>query len=222
LRGAAEESVESRVIRVINGFPRLKRNGFGGGRITDATGATDRKPAPVSVMARDLFWEFLKIGLSGFGGVLPFAHRILVERSHWLTEQEFAEVLSLAQFLPGPNIVNLSVIVGRRFQGPMGAVAASLGLMLLPLVIILLLAVLYAEFAQIHAVRNACYGVSASASGLILAVALKMAQPIRRAPWKIGIGAIAFVAIGPARLPLLWVLAVLAPLSIAIAFRRRW
>jgi chromate transporter len=173
-------------------------------------------------MARDLFWEFLKIGLSGFGGVLPFAHRILVERSRWLTEQEFTEVLSLAQFLPGPNIVNLSVIVGRRFQGPMGAVAASLGLMLLPLVIILLLAVLYAEFAQIHAVRNACNGVSASASGLILAVALKMAQPIRRAPWKIGIGAIAFVAIGPARLPLLWVLAVLAPLSIAIAFRRRW
>jgi chromate transporter len=168
-----------------------------------------------------LFWGFLEIGLSGFGGVLPFARRMLVERRRWLTEQEFTETLSLSQFLPGPNIVNFSIIVGRRFQGPKGAVAASLGLMLMPLAIILVLATVYAEFAQIDAVRNACNGVSASASGLVLAVALKMARPIRRTPWQLGICAIAFVAIGPARLPLLWVLAVLAPLSIAIAFRRR-
>ncbi len=172
-------------------------------------------------MTRELFWGFLKIGLSGFGGVLPFARRMIIEQRRWLTEQEFTEVLSLAQFLPGPNIVNVSVIVGRRFQGPTGAVAATLGLMLMPLVIILLLATLYTEFAQVDAVRNACNGVSASASGLVVAVALRMAQPIRRTSWKIGIGAIAFVAIGPARLPLLWVLAVLAPVSIAIAFRRR-
>lgn len=172
-------------------------------------------------MTRELFWGFLKIGLSGFGGVLPFARRMIIEQRRWLTEQEFTEVLSLAQFLPGPNIVNVSVIVGRRFQGPTGAVAATLGLMLMPLVIILLLATVYTEFAHIDAVRNACNGVSASASGLVVAVALRMAQPIRRTPWKIGIGAIAFVAIGPARLPLLWVLAVLAPVSIAIAFRRR-
>jgi chromate transporter len=172
-------------------------------------------------MTRELFWGFLKIGLSGFGGVLPFARRMIVDRRRWLTEQEFTETLSLSQFLPGPNIVNFSIIVGRRFQGPKGAVAASLGLMLMPLAIILVLATVYAEFAQIDAVRNACNGVSASASGLVLAVALKMARPIRRTPWQLGICAIAFVAIGPARLPLLWVLAVLAPLSIAIAFRRR-
>jgi chromate transporter len=197
------------------------RIGCEGERITDAKGATDRKPAPVSVTTRALFGGFLKIGLSGFGGVLPFARRMIVDRRRWLTEQEFTEVLSLAQFLPGPNIVNFSVIVGRRFQGPMGAIAASLGLMLMPFVIILLLAALYTEFAQIDAVRNACNGVSAAASGLVLSVALKLAQPIRRTPWKIGIGAIAFVAIGPARLPLPWVLAVLAPVAVAIAWRSR-
>ena len=197
------------------------RIGCEGERITDAMSATDRTPAPVCVTTRALFGGFLKIGLSGFGGVLPFARRMIVDRRRWLTEQEFTEVLSLAQFLPGPNIVNFSVIVGRRFQGPMGAVAASLGLMLLPLVIILLLAALYNEFAHVDAVRNACNGVSAAASGLVLSVALKLAQPMRRTPWKIGIGAIAFVAIGPARLPLPWVLAVLAPVAVAIAWRSR-
>lgn len=217
----ANASVDGPVIRLGAGMPWRKRIGFGGGRITDATSATDRKPGSANVMTRELFWGFLKIGLSGFGGVLPFARRMIIEQRRWLTEQEFTEVLSLAQFLPGPNIVNVSVIVGRRFQGPTGAVAATLGLMLMPLVIILLLATVYTEFAHIDAVRNACNGVSASASGLVVAVALRMAQPIRRTPWKIGIGAIAFVAIGPARLPLLWVLAVLAPVSIAIAFRRR-
>src|SRR5437870_205858 len=128
-------------------------------------------------MTGALFWGFLKIGLSGFGGVMPFARHMLIEQRRWLTEQEFTEVLSLAQFLPGPNIVNFSIIVGRRFQGPMGALAASLGLMLMPLVIILLLATAYAEFARIDAVRNACNGVSAAASGLILSVAFKMAKP---------------------------------------------
>ncbi len=169
----------------------------------------------------ELFWGFLKIGLSGFGGVMPFAHRMLVERQRWLTEQEFTEALSLSQFLPGPNIVNLSVLIGRRFRGTIGALAATLGLMLMPLVIVLLLAMLFAEFAHIDAVRGACSGVSAAASGLVLSVALKMAQPIRRNPVEVAIFAIAFVAIGLLRLPLLWVLAALVPVSVAIAARSR-
>ena len=175
----------------------------------------------MSVTTRELFRGFLKIGVSGFGGVMPFAHRMLVERRRWLTEQDFTEVLSLAQFLPGPNIVNFSVIVGRRFQGPKGALAASLGLMLMPLVIVLLLAMLFAQYAHIDAVRGACNGVSAAASGLVLSVALKMAQPIRRNPVEVAICAIVFVAIALLRLPLLWVLAVLVPVSVAIAWRSR-
>jgi len=84
-----------------------------------------------------------------------------------------------------------------------------------------LLATVHARFADLDAVRGACDGVSAAASGLVLAMGFKMARPIARTPWQVGIGAIAFVAIGIARLPLLWVLAVLVPLAVGIAWRRR-
>jgi len=177
--------------------------------------------SPPHVSTGALFRGFLKIGVSGFGGVMPFAHRTLVERRRWLTEQEFTEALSLGQFLPGPNIVNMSVIIGRRFRGPVGAVAAVLGLMLLPLAIVLLLATLLSQFAHVDAVRGACNGVSAAASGLVLSVALKMARPFRREPLPLCITAITFIAIATVRVPLLWALAALAPLSIGIAWWRR-
>ena len=177
-------------------------------------------PAP-RVTTRALFTEFLKVGVSGFGGVLPFARRMLVERRAWLTDKEFNEVLSLSQFLPGPNIANVSIIVGRRFQGPPGAIAAILGLMLMPIAIVLLLAMVFAEFAQVDAVRGACNGISASASGLVVALALKMGKTIRRTPWQVGVAVVAFAAIGLARQPLLWVLAALVPLAVACGWWRR-
>jgi chromate transporter len=182
---------------------------------------TETSPASPQVTTRELFVEFLKVGLSGFGGVMPFARRMLVENRRWLTELEFNEVLSLSQFLPGPNIVNASIIIGRRFQGPIGAIAATLGLMLMPLIIILLLAALYDQFAHIEAVRGASNAVSAAAAGLMLAVGFKMARPISKIPWQVGIGVIVFAAIGLAHLPMLWVLAVLAPLAVGIAWWNR-
>jgi chromate transporter len=181
----------------------------------------DATPAPPVVTNGALFAGFLKVGLSGFGGVLPFARHMLVEQRRWLTEQEFTEVLSLSQFLPGPNIVNAAVIIGRRFQGPLGAVVAPLGLMLMPMVIVLLLAAAFAQFADVAAVRGACRGVAAAASGLVLAMALRMARPIRGTVWQVGVAAIAFAAIGLARMPMLWVLAALAPVSLALAWWRR-
>lgn len=164
---------------------------------------------------------FLKIGLSGFGGVMPFARRMIVEQRRWLTEAEFLDVLSLSQFLPGPNIVNVSIIIGRRFHGAAGALAASGGLMLMPLVIVLALASLYAQFAQVDAVRGATTAVSASASGLVVATALKLARPIRSSTWQLGVCAVAFIGIALFRVPLLWMLAALCPLSIAIAWWTR-
>jgi chromate transporter len=130
-------------------------------------------------------------------------------------------VLSLAQFLPGPNIVNVSIIIGRRFRGAAGSLAACGGLLLMPLVIVLALATLYEQFAQLEAVRGACRGVSSAASGLIVATALKLARPLRSHAWQIGVGAVAFVAIALLQVPLLWLLLVLCPLSIAIAWRER-
>jgi chromate transporter len=177
-------------------------------------------PEP-AVGASALFLGFLKIGLSGFGGVMPFARRMIVEQQRWLTELEFLDVLSLSQFLPGPNIVNVSIIIGRRFRGVIGSVAACTGLMLMPLVIVLALATLYAQFAELATVRGAFSSVSASASGLILATALKLARPLKQHPWQIAVCVVAFVCIALARVPLLWLLAALCPLSIAIAWWRR-
>ncbi|MEP7061288.1 MAG: chromate transporter [Betaproteobacteria bacterium] len=177
--------------------------------------------SPPVVSTRALFFRFLEVGLSGFGGVLPFAHRMMVEQRRWLSEAEFAEVLSISQFLPGPNIVNVAVMVGRRFQGPKGAFAAVLGLMLMPMVIVLALALVYARFADVERVRHAFNGIAAAASGLVLAMGLKMARATRGSLVAMAIAAVSFVAIGIARWPLLWVLAVMAPVSIVIAWMRR-
>jgi len=179
-------------------------------------------PPPIARLSIGaLFFGFLKVGLSGFGGVMPFARRMIVEERRWLSEAEFLDVLSLAQFLPGPNIVNVSVIIGRRFRGLAGAFAATTGLMLMPLVIVFLLATVYAQYAQIQAVRNALVGMSASASGLIVATALKLARPIRGSAWQIAICAAVFAAIALGRVSLLWVLLAACPLSFALAWRTR-
>ncbi|HEY2864115.1 MAG TPA: chromate transporter [Casimicrobiaceae bacterium] len=178
------------------------------------------QPAPTP-SRRNLFLGFLIIGVQGFGGVLPFARRMLVEQRRWLSEREFIEVLSLSQFLPGPNIVNVSIIVGRRFRGASGSLAASLGLMLMPFLIVLALAALYAQFAAIEAVRAGTSGVSAAATGLVIATGIKMAGPLKGIAWQLAMGALVFVAIGVLRIPLLWALAMLAPVSIAIAWWRK-
>jgi chromate transporter len=177
--------------------------------------------SPATVRTSGLFVGFLKIGLSGFGGVMPFARRMIVEQYRWLSEQEFLDVLSLSQFLPGPNIVNVSVIIGRRFQGARGAVAACAGLLLMPLVIVMVLASVYAQFSQVEAVRGACRGVSESASGLIVATALKLARPLKGSAWQVAVCSAAFAGIALLRIPLLWTLVVLCPVSIALGWWRR-
>jgi chromate transporter len=163
-----------------------------------------------------LFLGFLGISLSGFGGVLPWARRMLVERRGWLGEREFAEALALCQFLPGPNIVNLSIIVGSRFRGVPGALAAFAGLVGVPLLIMMACGALYARYGELETLRGALAGLAAGAAGLIVAMAAKMTMPLVRdgqvAPLLFAFAG--FVAVGLFRLPLYWVVLVLAPLSI--------
>jgi chromate transporter len=185
-----------------------------------AVSTTESKDVP-SPSRKELFIGFLKVGMQGFGGVLPFARRMLVEQTRWLTPREFTEVLSLSQFLPGPNIINVSIIVGNRYGGPLGSAAASIGLMLMPFLIVLALAALYAHFADIAAVRGATDGVSAAATGLIITMGFRMTEALKGSAWQMIIAALAFVAIAILRVPLLWVLAVLAPVSIIIAWYSR-
>ncbi len=170
-----------------------------------------------------LFIAFLQIALSGFGGVLPWARRVLVERQAWLDEENFNETLALCQTLPGPNIVNLSVVVGSRFAGAGGAIAALAGLTLVPVAIVITLGALYGRFGDLGRVPGAVAGLGAAAAGLVAATAAKMAEPlirrrpIRAAPFIV----LAFIGVGLLRWPLPWVLAALAPPSVAAAWRWR-
>jgi chromate transporter len=170
----------------------------------------------------ELFLAFSGVAVVGFGGVMPFARRMLVEQRRWMTPDEFNDAYSVAQFLPGGNILNLAVLVGQRHHGALGSFLAVAGLLAAPFVIMVLLGVVYQRYGEVPAVHDALAGVAAGAAGLIVTMAAKMADPLvrRRAAIPIAIAALAFLAAGVAQLPLLAVVAVLAPLSVALAWMR--
>jgi len=170
--------------------------------------------APPSVSA--LFLGFLSIGIIGFGGVLPWARRMMVEQRGWLTPAEFTDLLGLCQFLPGPNIVNLAVALGSRFRGLPGAVAAVVGLISLPMVVVIALGAVYAAWRDDPVVARAAAGLAAAASGLVVATALKIAAPLRGSRLGIGVALVVIAAIAVLHLPLVPTLLVLAPASILL------
>jgi chromate transporter len=177
---------------------------------------------PPSVIA--LFFAFAKMSLAGFGGVLAFARRGIVEQHRWMTADEFNETFALCHFLPGPNIVNLSVVFGSRFRGVVGGIAAFAGLVGPPMVLVTLLGALYMRYGEIDALRRILAGVSCGAVGLLISVVFKMMLPLikRRDVVAFAILVLVFTAIGVARLPLQVVLLVAVPLSIAVTlFMRR-
>ena len=131
---------------------------------------------------RALFLGFSTVGLSGFGGVLPFARRMLVEERQWLSAEEFNTQLGFCQFLPGPNVVNLAVLVGKRYHGVPGAIVAPLGLLAGPLAIVLLLALLYDRYGSLPLAQSMLRGIAAAGCGLLLAMAWRMGMAIRDKP----------------------------------------
>lgn len=171
----------------------------------------------------ELFVGFMRVAAFSFGGVLPWARFVLVERRRWLSAEEFTDTLALCQLLPGPNIVNVSIAVGARFHGPVGSVAAISGLMMLPVAVVLTLATIYGHFAAVPAVGRALAAMAATAAGLVVAMALKMGEPIlRRRFWAAGpFVALTFAAVALLRLPLWPVILVLAPLAVLAGWRFR-
>jgi len=167
-----------------------------------------------------LFLGFFKTGLSGFGGVMPHARRMLVEDRRWLDDRQFMELLSLGQTLPGPNILNMAVVIGARFHGWLGSVLAALGLLSAPLVIVLSLATLYGRFAHSARLIQILAAMAAAAAGLVLATGGRLATRMDRDAGSIFILVVAFLANFWLRLPLLGILLVLGPLSIGLAWRR--
>lgn len=168
----------------------------------------------------DLFIAFSRLALRGFGGVLPWAQRTLVDEERWMTNREFVDVLALAQVLPGPNVCNVALMVGDRFFGWRGAAAALGGMMAAPLGIVLALALLHARFAGLTEVGAALRGMGAASAGLILGMAFRLVPGLRagRSGWTFV--AAAFVGAGILRWPLLGVMGVLGGTSVALAWRR--
>ncbi len=171
------------------------------------------------VRARDLFMAFLRIAVAGVGGVLPHAQYQLVERERWLTQREFADYLSAGQLLPGPNIVNVAIMVGARYRGLTGSLAGVAGMMVVPFFFVIGLAAFYRHFGEEPYVRQVFYGISAGAAGLMISTGVKLARAQPRQAWALLLVAAAFGLVGLARLPLIPVLLGLAPIALWLASR---
>jgi chromate transporter len=172
----------------------------------------------------DLFVSFTLLALQGFGGVLAVVQRELVEKKGWMTREEFVEEWSVAQIMPGPNVINLAIMLGARYFGWRGALAGLAGMLTFPLLVVLALALVYAEFAANPHVGGALRGMGAVASGLITATGLKLLIALKKNVLGMAtcaaLGAVAFVAIAWLRLPLAWVLIAVGGLGWGLAWRK--
>jgi len=179
-----------------------------------------RRPAS----SADLFVSFTWLALQGFGGVLAVAQRVLCDDKRWVTKEEFLELLAVGQVLPGPNVCNLALMIGDRFFGWRGAFAALGGMMAVPLVIVMALAVLYVEFAANPFVAGALRGMGAVAAGLIVGTALKLAPALLHNPMGVptcaAFGAATFVLVALLRYPLVWVLPGVGAAACTVAWLR--
>lgn len=189
---------------------------------TATTITTSTRPRPNSL--GELFLSFTVLALQGFGGVLAVVQRELVERKQWLTHEEFLEDWAVAQIMPGPNVVNLSLMVGGRYFGLAGALAALAGMLALPLAVVLLLAVLHAQFASHPGVAGALRGMTAVSAGLIGAAGLKLSVALTRHPlplaWCAALALCGFVLVALLRVPLIYVLFSVGALGCVLTYRR--
>ncbi len=169
----------------------------------------------------ELFTGFLWIGARSFGGVLPWAYRTMVEERRWITKEDFTETVGLCQFLPGPNIGNTSIVLGKRWFGLAGSIVAFLGLMALPFVWVLALFVVYNDFASVPAVNAVVTGVGAAGAGLFIGTALKLGKGLVRKPAALTLIGACFLCAAVARLSLLYVVPVAFVIAL-FAARKDW
>ncbi|WP_343585244.1 chromate transporter [Herbaspirillum sp.] len=169
--------------------------------------------------SKELFMGFLGLGMTAFGGALPLAHRMVVERRRWLTDAEFVQLLGLCQFLPGGNIINLSVALGMKFRGLRGALAAISGLIAVPSAVVIVLGMIYQHYQHDPNVKHLFAGLAAAAAGLLIQMAVKIALPLRKNAVLAAVAIVCFVLIAFVRIPLVWVMLVMTPVSVALTAR---
>jgi chromate transporter len=184
--------------------------------------AAPPRPQPRSLS--DLFWSFTLLALQGFGGVLAVVQRELVEKKRWMTKEEFVEEWAVAQIMPGPNVVNLALMIGSRYFGLAGAIVALAGMLAAPLCVVLGLALVYAQFADNPQVAGALRGMGAVAAGLITATGLKLFGALQKHPLGVPVclvfGILSFIAIALLRWPLAYVLLGFGGICCALTYRR--
>ena len=166
-----------------------------------------------------LFTAFLVVSLAGVGGGggLVLARRVAVEQRRWLDDREFADIVSLCQFMPGPNVVGIAVCVGARMRGAIGTMAALAGFLLIPWAVGLALGVLLLDHRHLAMIPHILGGIAAAAAGLLIATGARLLMPHRRRPAAFVLAGLAFGLVVFAKLPLLAVLFALVPLGIVFA-----
>ena len=169
---------------------------------------------------RELFIGFLLIGLTGFGGIAASANYVMVERNKWLTPREFVELFGVCSILPGGNFLNATVMLGDRYQGPLGSIVGLCALMLAPMLILLALAYGYQSFSHLPDVQAAVAGAAAAAAGLIIGTSARLISGLKRGWPSVVFGLATFVAVGLLRAPLAWVIGGIVPLSILVGLLR--
>ena len=183
---------------------------------------TQERPRPESLT--DLFVSFTLLALQGFGGVLAIVQREMVEKKRWMTPEEFIEDWAVAQIMPGPNVINLALMIGGRYFGLKGAMAALAGMLAVPLVIVLMLALLYAQFASNPGVTGALRGMGTVAAGLIVATGLRLVGALQKNVLGLRLcvllGSLCFVAVAWLRFPLVYILVGLGGLACTLAYNR--
>ena len=187
--------------------------------------SSDGPPAvpPFRPSLLELFSAFAQVSISGLGGALPWARRMLVDKRGWMTAEEFNDAFSLSQFLPGPNTINFSVVFGARFGGAPGAAVALIGLLGPPVVIVTILAMLYDRYGDIDTLNHILAGIAAAAAGLLIGIVAKMSAPLFKKgfDWPPLVALLAFIGVALMQFPLPLVFLALAPVSIGLAWFRR-
>jgi chromate transporter len=180
-------------------------------------------PHPPRLNYLELFLGFAKIAVCGFGGVLAWSRRVIVQERGWMSAEEFNEQLALCQVLPGPNIVNFSVMFGSRTAGVLGALAALFGLIGPPMILMIVAGILYDRYGDLPALKGVLTGLAAAAAGLLIATSVQMIGSMVKNRLRPGhiVAVITFIAAGVLRLPLLWVMAAVIPLSVGLAWWER-
>ncbi|UFS56696.1 chromate transporter [Comamonadaceae bacterium M7527] len=171
-----------------------------------------------------MFWSFSRLALQGFGGVVAIVQRELVEHKRWLTPQAFLEEWAVAQVMPGPNVVNLSMMLGGRFFGWTGALAALAGMLVFPTLVVLALAALVANVADHHMAAGAMRGFTAVSAGMIAGAAIRLMPALKDhlLGWQTcaALACLTFIGAALLRLPLMWVLVTVGGTSCALAWWR--